>query len=262
VVRAGNGDVLMTCDGTLPGYWPGLFVTLLAMAAIVLTAAARKRERFELLLQEAARRGMQAVESVRRSLHRRLRLLAVVAVIALLAVGVRARVRGTRHLSASPIEGLGDLTVSWRGPDGELSPCMPAFWRGQYSCGSGAAVVDGWLGTTSPGDDSGEGAALWPGIRVTSRYAGTTVLLRFGRVRLDAPDGLWIQNSTWNAHHVRVIWGDYVLTKSDFSGEEMHQLPLPEGAGGTRVLWIEIEAPVSGSNIVLRGAAGKAPRFR
>jgi hypothetical protein len=81
-------------------------------------------------------------------------------------------------------------------------------------------------------------------------------------VHLNAPDGLWIQNSTWNAHQATIKWGDEVLAKATFSGEEVHEFPLPAGKGGSKPLTIEIDAPVDGSSCIIRGGAGKPPPIK
>ncbi|HEX4338004.1 MAG TPA: hypothetical protein VH062_18975 [Polyangiaceae bacterium] len=260
VVHAKNGDVLMTCDGTMPGYWSGLIVTLAAALGIGMGASERKRARFEEMLRAAlARASSLAAEAGRRG-HRWAKPAAMVGAVVVLGLGIGVRFRGARELAGPALVGLGDFDVgSYR--NGHVEPCSPTFWRDQFTCTSGNVVVDGWLGTKAAGDDSGEAAALWPGIRVRSRK-GNTVVLDFGRVHLDAPDGLWIQNATWFSHRAKITWGDAVLATSTFSGEEMHVFPLPPGKGGSKRLTIELEADNEGSICVLRGGTGKPPPFR
>jgi hypothetical protein len=260
VVNARNGDVVMTCDGTMPGYYSGLLVTVAAAVGIGMGASSRKRERLEGALHKGREWASRVAETARHRWQKGARLAVVAGLVALLALGIVVRLRGTRELSGAALEGLGDFDVLTY-VDGHLKSCSPTFWRGQFTCDSGDVVVDGSLGSKVAGDDSGEYAALWPGIRVACRTANT-VVLRFGRVHLNAPDGLWIQNSTWNAHQATIKWGGEVLAKATFSGEEVHEFPLSAGKGGSKPLTIEIDAPVDGSSCIIRGGAGKPPPIK
>jgi hypothetical protein len=262
VVRAGNGPLILTCDGTLPRYWLGLFVTLCALALLPLAGSAQRRARLERLVERALGAARQQVLALRQRWKRRqLRLAAALAVLVLLLVGVGVTLRGARRIFLPAIEGLGDFSVRWRAGAGRTAACLPVPWNGQFLCGADGAVVDEWLGTASAADDSGEGPALWPGIRVAIHDPGGAVVLRFGRVRLDAPSGLWLQSSGWGRHHLKIIWGDTLLDDVDFDGESVRQLPLPEGMSGARPLRIEIRAASGGASLVFRGGAGVGPRL-
>jgi hypothetical protein len=262
VIHAGNGPVTLTCDGTLQGYWWGLFVTICAGVAIALAASSDRRRRFEELAERIWREASHRAGTINARISpQRIRVAAVVGLVLVVGAGVAVRIRGTRRLAPAAIEGISQLSVRWRGSDGRSRGCLPIPWVGMFLCDNDGAVVDNWLGTTGPGDDSGEFAALWPGIRVATHDAAPNVILDFGRVRLDAPRGLWLQTAGWGGHHLTVTWGDLVLGDLDVGGEQMHQFPIPPDLGGTQPLKIEIRAR-GGATIVLRGGAGPAPHFR
>lgn len=262
VIHAGNGPVVITCDGTLPRYWLGLFITLLATIAIPFGASEKHRQRFELFLERAWRDlALWSKTTARQFSPSQWRRAAVIGITLLVGLGLLVTVRGTRRLAPAAIEGASELSVHWRAPSGRVGWCLPIPWIGQYMCGNDVAAIDNWLGTTGPGDDSGEFAALWPGIRVATHVGDPSIILGFGRVRLDAPVGLWLQTAGWGSQHLNVRWGDLILADTNVGGEEMRQLTIPAGQGGTRVLKIEIRG-TGGSNLVLRGGAGVAPRFR
>jgi len=262
VVRAHDGVVLLTCDGTLPRYWLGLSVSLGAAIALVLTARRERRRKLERLLEGVRRKLTAAVSAtLGRVSTRQMRWIIAGGVAVLCGAGSVVTLRGARRLFPVTLEGMSELTVRWKAPDGHVESCRPVLWTAQYVCGVDAAVVDNWLGTTSNGDDSGEWAAQWPGTRVAIHTGGSSVILGFGRVRLDAPAGLWVQTSGFGIQNLKVLWGDQVLANRSIGGEEIQHLALGAGRGGTEVLTIEIEGK-DGAALVLQGGAEPAPSLR
>lgn len=255
VVHARNGSVVVSCDGLMPRFWPGLGMSLLGVIGIALLAAERRRERLESWLAMAWRKvssrlGAAWKRSVRAKPRRT--LAAGSGLVVLLAVG--AAVHGGSHLSLPAIEGLGGVDVSAGSAlvPGPLEPCAAEWWRGRYRCASVDADVDSWLGSTGTGDDTGEQAKLWPGTRVRLPRAGTKVRLHFSRLRLRGAV-LRLTVAAWGKLSVGGLVGSRSVFQRDYAGDSGEDIALPDWAPYAAGLDLDITATEPQSTLILRG---------
>jgi len=255
VVHARNGSVVVSCDGWMPRFWPGLGMSLLGAIGIVLLAAERRRERLECWLAMAWRKVRTWLGAAwKRSVRAKptLTLAAVSGLVVLLVVGAAAH--GGSNLSLPAIEGLGGVDVSAGSAlvSGSFERCTAEWWRGRYRCASVDADVDSWLGSTAPRDDTAEQAKLWPGTRVRLPRAGTKVRLHYSRLRLHGKV-LRVSVAAWGKLSVVGLVGSREVFQRDYSGDSAGDIALPDWVPYAAGLDLDITATEPQSTLILRG---------
>jgi hypothetical protein len=220
-VVASDGEVVLRCDGAMPGLGAGVALSLLGLATLVLGASARRRRWLE-----------RSSEALADRLRPRRHVIALGA-CAVVAIAVLPGARRTPNVLLPPaLEGRG-LEVSVLRPAGWI-PCQAAWWRAAYLCPNKeeglapAAVVDGWIGRGARPDDTEEHGQPWPATRVAFSSAAVEVELRFL-----APAGrrLVLDLVATGATHVSVIGPAGPLLERAVGGEPVHvELPWPPGA--------------------------------
>jgi hypothetical protein len=244
-----NGHVVLDAGRTMPGYWAGLFASLLGLVGTALVVSrARHRTRVEGWV-------MRALDFGRRRLARaRLRLEPIAGrlllALALLLGLLLLLSPGTRLLSHPVVEGIG-LRVTATSRAGSPLPCIASPLHGRYICGKGASV-EAAQGITPPQDGSGEYGKFWPGMRVHFKESGARVNLSFRRV--DARSGKLKLLSTVSGAVELVIHttrGDVAPLR--ISGNQVQLVQLPAGLSRAETLNLELTSLGGGSDAILRG---------
>ena len=184
-VKAGNGEVVLTCDGPMPGSRFGALVSLLALAGLVLAGTGRGRARVGALVHaalERARAGLQPARNRVAGLSpRRRHALWVVPLVVLAMLGAGVRLRGAARLRPSPWELSGLSASATLGL--VTAPCKWKPWLGRSRCGE-LAELDLFLGADPRRDDTAENVALFPALRLICREPGTEITARWRNIRL------------------------------------------------------------------------------
>jgi hypothetical protein len=232
-VTASNGEVVLTCDGPMPGSGFGALVSLLALAAIALAGTGRGRDRMEAVVREAlsrARAARQHAVGWLARLPRRRRMmvwLVPVVVLALFAVGVR--LRGATRLRPSPWELSGLSATATRGLVTER--CKPSYMLGRARCGD-LAELDFYLGADPKRDDTAEYLTLFPALRLICREPGTEITARWRNIRL-AGRTLEVRYHTAGSVHGSITAGKTVIFQGPWTGSGTQRIPLPANAPRT-----------------------------
>ncbi len=255
VVHARNGLIVVSCDGLMPWFWPGLAMSVLGAAAIALLAVEKRREKLETWLARAWR---AASVPLRHAWTRRVRAkpARVAAGLGGLVVllGIGAAARGGSRLSLPAIEGLGGVDV-YAGPvsaPAALQKCTAEWWRGRYHCDAENADIDSWLGSGGPGDNTGESGKLWPGTRVSIPLSGDMVRLHYSRLRLRGKV-LRLNVSAWGKVSVSAIVGSRLVFERDYRGDSSEDIVLPDWVPYAAPLDLDIAATYSKSTLIFRG---------
>jgi hypothetical protein len=254
VVRARNGSIVVSCDGFIPWFWPGLGVSILGAAGIVLLAAERRREKLEGWFVAAWRASTSwMLDGWKRRVRHKPRVVAgLLFLLVLLAVGAAAR--GGSHLSLPVIEGLGGVDV-YASPGSASAPsqkCAAEWWRGRYHCAGEGADVDSWLGSVAPGDSTGESGKLWPGTRISIPRAGSKVRLHYSRLQLRGK-ALRMRISARGALSVTGLVGTRSVFDRVYRGESYQDIVLPDWIPYAAGLDLDVTAIDPNSVLVFRG---------
>lgn len=184
LVTAGNGRVVLRCDGSMPRQTLGTSVTLLSLLGLVWSARGGRGLRWRNVdrLRSAAK---TAFERVRQSVLGLPRWGVLALALGSLALGTVVMFRrGHQSVLPPPLFAPWWLEVSG-GADGEFSRCRTRWLVGKYVCSS--ASVTTTLGSSARElDATGEYARLWPGISVNFEQA-SVVRLEYRRFALKGP---------------------------------------------------------------------------
>jgi hypothetical protein len=251
-VRASNGHVVIEANGTMPGYWTGVCISLLGLVGTVLASRHNTRATVEARAQQA----WQLLGAGRRRFvaalaRRRKQTVGVVAAFVVLGLLLAAPLSpGTRLLIQPALEGVG-MRVAATDAEGRSVPCEATPLQGLYSCGLLRATEAG-LGITPTRDDAGEFGKFWPGLRAHVQASGVLVL-KFPRV--DARSGTLTLTTTLVSGSgtvvVRTSKGDTEPTP--LSGNQSRSIRLPGGLSRSEPLELRLSAGPSGLDAVLRG---------
>jgi hypothetical protein len=241
-VKAGNGEVVLTCDGAMPGGRLGALVSLLALAGLVLAGSDRGRARVEAAVRAAlgrARAGLQRSRSWLATLPRRRRhALWVVPIVVLVAVGAAARLHGNTRLRPSPWELSG---LSAKATLGLVTArCKPSYWLGRSRCGA-IAELDFYVGADAKRDDTGEYLTHFPALRLTAREPGTELTVRWPNMRL-RNRALQLRFSVSGAFKVRMAVAGVALPEQVWNGSGKPLLKLPPGLPRTGSIVLRAES--------------------
>jgi hypothetical protein len=253
LVHAQNGSVVVSCDGFMPGFWPGLAMSVLSAVGLVFVAARRRRERIVDWIERVAG---AASRWTRRDWARRLRAkpwrisLVIGSIVLLLAVGAAAH--GGNRLALPAIEGLGGVDVSASSPSTALKRCAAQWWRGRYHCASEDVDVDSWLGGMRVGDSTEETSKLWPGTRVSMQRAGTRVRLHYSRLRLRG-NVLRMRFSAWGKLEVSGSVAGRQAFRLERQGDSGEDIELPDWVPYAAALDLDIVASDPKATIIFRG---------
>jgi hypothetical protein len=255
---AGNGEVVLTCDGSMPGRTFGGLASLLGLAALVLVARARGRARVEALVTRAIARGKTAGRRLAggwQELPRRRRWAAAGGAIALVAVAaLGVRWSGGRRLRPAPWELSG---LSAQASNGVTTRrCRASYWLGRSRCGD-LGELDFYVGSDAQRDDTGEYVALFPGLRLTARGPGVTFRLRWRSLRL-AGQQLQLRYFVGGAYRVRFRVAGVELPEQQWTGSGKPILALPAGLPRTGPVELQAEA-IGAASLVLDGTLVPAP---
>ena len=259
-LKVSNGEVVLTCDGPMPGGRFGALVSLLALAALVVAGTGRGRARIEAALRAARGRVRSALQPVRGRIQdlpvRGRWALWVLPVLLLAAAGVAARLRGTSRLRPSPWE-LSGLTAS--ATLGLVTEkCERSYYLGRSRCGD-LAELDLFMGTDAKRDDTAENVGLFPALRLICREPGVEITARWTNIRL-AGRTLEVRYSTGGAVHGSITAGKTVIFQGPWVGSGTQRLPLPPGSPRTGPVVVR----VSGGRLAMlaidaRTVAGNVP---
>jgi hypothetical protein len=250
LVRAGNGPVVITCDGNMPKYWTGVLFTCFGAIGLVFLSRARRRQSAETLVHLAWTRMRTWLSQQHATLSPVTRRALVPAAAAgLIAAALFVAWRGTTRLAAPPIEGAG-MDVAITTATTGRTVCVAEWWRARYAC-PGDVVVDSWFGYLGPGDDTGEFHQQWPGTRLSIPAVGTTVELGFGRTRLFG-ESLKIDISTAGEQQITPVIDDNPIGTQRAYYQGTLTFNVPSQLRGVRDLKLRIEERSPGGAIVFR----------
>jgi hypothetical protein len=228
-IVAGNGEVVLACEGVMPGRLPGALISLAAAAALLFSRTAGRRARVEAAigrgLTALGRRWQQTRSRAGQLPARRRRLVLGAAAVVILGGALIARLAGTTRLRPSPWE-LSGLSIRSRYA-GETVPCLPTYWLGRSRCAR-LGEVDFFVGADARRDDTGEYVALFPGLRLSALEPGAEFLLRWDRARL-AGRTLQLRFSTVGAFHVHLSAGGVPILDQQWTGSGKPSVALPPG---------------------------------
>jgi hypothetical protein len=232
-VKAGNGEVVLTCDGPMPGSRFAALVSLLALAGLVVAGTGRGRARVEALVRAALERTRAGLQPARNRVAglspRRRHALWIVPLVALAMLGAGVRLRGAVRLRPSPWELSGLSATATLGL--VTARCKWTPWLGRSRCGD-LAELDLFLGADPRRDDTAENVALFPALRLICREAGTEITARWRNIRLSGRT-LEVRYQATGAVQGSITVGKTVIFQGPWNGSGTQRLLVPAGAPRT-----------------------------
>jgi hypothetical protein len=246
-VKAGNGEVLLTCDGLMPGSGLAALISLAALAALVLASTERGRARGEAALRAALARLRAAVQAARGRVlslpHRRRRLLWLLPVLLLAGAGAVVRLGGFTRLRPAPWELSGLSATARLGLVTE--PCRPSYWLGRARCGD-LAELDLFLGEDPRRDDTAENVALFPALRFICHEPAVQITASWRNIRL-AGRTLEVRYQTADGFYGSISADGTVLFEGSWNGSGTQRLVLPASAPRTGTVVFRVRGGSGGA---------------
>ncbi|MCC6644650.1 MAG: hypothetical protein IT374_03635 [Polyangiaceae bacterium] len=248
-LRVKNGHVVIACTGVMPGALRGMALSAFALAGVIALGKGARRRRLGALLTSSLDRARERLgELTARVTPARLAAgAAVVLLVGYVAVGRR----GTRHLLAPPLEGMG-LRVSLKKASGGPVSCVSALPMGAYFCDG--ASVESFLGygPAPLQGDCGEDPPQFPSMRIHLREAGSEVRLAFDKVRAPGHKVRFVYN-TWGRFDAALWSGDKELWRGVIDGRNETTATLPPEVPVDLPLELRLRGGVSGAHLDIYG---------
>jgi hypothetical protein len=241
-LHAGNGEVVLRCDGPMPGGYQGFLLSLLAVGFLSFSLREDRRAWLEAKLSRA-RQGLgqrlaPAAVRARALVGGRGRVLLLALVVVVILGGVLARVRGSTMLRRSPWEG-GGVDV-WLVKDGRRQRCRSKIWLAKLQCDD-QTKLDFYIAPNAVVGNAEEYPTYWPGLRLTARAVGTVVEIEWPGTRLRGQE-LALRTHGQGSFKVQSFADGLPLGEKVWAGPGEQLLVIPPTAGRIGKLTMRFES--------------------